>query len=244
MTVDEGFDELQNEVDVPPDVMKVARRRRDLFRSTLPKADDVIEVFPTGSLARGTHKDPLHDVDLVCVFDPDAHEDWGEPGDSADASLDHLSGLISEFLGSDGSEGEEVRLVRKQNHALKCFMDDPEGEDPFTVDVAPAFRHSEGGLLIPERDTRSWIRSDPEYLIEAVSKRHAERGEFAKLVRVLKRWSTDHATGMKSLVVEVLALHHLPSLARPQAFEFLRRRREGGYGTGGGPRRFVRRDSA
>lgn len=37
------------------------------------------------------------------------------------------------------------------------------------------------------------------------------------MVRVLKRWSTDLETGMKSLVVEVLALEHLAVLDRPEA---------------------------
>ncbi|HEX2050112.1 MAG TPA: nucleotidyltransferase domain-containing protein [Actinomycetota bacterium] len=217
MGIAEGFDRLQKTVDVPADVMSEARRRRDLFRDALPKALDVIEVIPTGSLARGTHKDPLHDVDLVCLFDPHAHADWGEPGPSADDALGHLRWLINEFFGEDGSEGHEVRLMRKQNHALKCFMDDPDGEAPFTVDVTPALRHGERGLIIPERRAQRWIRSDPEYLMEEVARRHSEWSQFAKMVRVLKRWSADHGSGMKSLVVEVLALDHLPTLNRSEA---------------------------
>lgn len=217
MGVEEGFDQLQTEVDVPPDVMKEARRRRDLFRSALPLADDVAEVVPSGSLARGTHKDPLHDVDLICVFDPEAHEDWSEPGPSAEASTDHLADLIKGFLGSAGSEGYEVRLVLKQYHALKCFMDDPEDERPFTVDVAPALRHPDRGFWIPERKAARWIRTDPEFLIEAVASRHSSWNQFARLVRVLKRWGADQDIQMKSLVVEVLALDHLPIAVRPEA---------------------------
>lgn len=217
MNVDEGFDQLQTEVDVPPDVMKEARRRRDLFRSALLLADDVVEVISSGSLARGTHKDPLHDVDLIAVFDPEDHEGWGKPGTSAEESMDHLADLITGFLGPGGLEGYEVRLVRKQNHALKCFMDDPDDERPFTVDVAPALRHPERGFWIPELKSASWIRTDPEFLIETVAGRHSSWNQFAKLVRVLKRWSEDRDTGMKSLVVEVLALDHLPADARPDA---------------------------
>jgi hypothetical protein len=218
LSVDKGFDQLQSEVDVPRDVMREARRRRDLFRSALPKVEDVTKVIPTGSLARGTHKDPLHDVDLVCLFKADAHPEWGQPGASADAALEHTRGLVTDLLGhEDGSEGREVRLIRKQNHALRCFLDDPDEEDPFTVDVAPALRHPESGLLIPQQRSSDWIRTDPEYLMELVAKRHAEWNQFAKLVRALKRWSADRSTGMKSLVVEVLALYHMPDLGRAEA---------------------------
>ena len=217
MSVDEGFDQLQGIVDVPSDVMREARRRRKFFKSSLEKAEDVLEVFPSGSLARGTHKDPLHDVDVVCVFDHDKHTDWGMAGASADVALDHTSDLINAALGSGGSDGEEVRLTRKQNHAIKCFLDDPEDEQPFTVDVTPALRASNGDILIPERESSSWIRSDPEHLMELVEKRHSVWRQFAKLVRVLKRWNTDNGGLMKSLVIEVLALDHMPDGDRPQA---------------------------
>lgn len=217
MGVQKGFDQLQQIVDVPPDVMREARRRRNLFKTSLEKADDVLKVFPSDSLARGTHKDPLHDVDVVCVFDPDKHSDWGSAGGSADAALGRTSDLVNVSLGTAGSDGEEVRLTRKQNHAIKCFLDDPDDENPFTVDVTPALRYSEGGILIPERESSCWIRSDPEYLMRLVEERHSTWGQFAKLVRVLKRWNADNGELMKSLVVELLALHHLPEADRPDA---------------------------
>src|SRR5207244_12463014 len=61
------------------------------------------------------------------------------------------------------------------------------------------------------------FRSDPEHLNTLVSGRHAEWSQFAKLVRVLKRWNSDHGEHMKSLLVEVLALDHLPVADRPGA---------------------------
>ena len=68
MSVESGFDDLQREADSTPEAVAEARRRRDAFRDAMPAADDVNKVFPSGSLARGTHHDPIHDVDLVCVF--------------------------------------------------------------------------------------------------------------------------------------------------------------------------------
>lgn len=217
MGLESGFDDLQKVADAAPDAVIEARRRRDVFRSALGERDGIAEMLPSGSLARGTHKDPIHDVDLIAIFDAAAHSDWGQPGASAETALEHTRSIISERLGSNGSDGEEVRLTRIQNHSVKCFLDDPEDENAFSVDVTPALRHPEGGLLIPEGRSAKWIRTDPEHLIKLVADRHFAWNQFAKLVRVLKRWNSDHGDHMKSLVVEILALDLLPIADRPTA---------------------------
>jgi predicted nucleotidyltransferase len=217
VSVATGFDDLQSAANASLEAVQEARRRRDVFRDALERATDVIEVIPTGSLARGTHKDPIHDVDLVAVYDAAAHPGWGSAGPSAKEALEHTRDLIKECLGSSGTVSEEVRLTRLNHHSVKCFLDDPEDCDPFTVDVTPSYRRLEGGLWIPEQNNQQWIPSDPEHLNGLVAARHAEWDQFARLVRVLKLWNADHGKIMKSLVVEVLALHHLPVAERPEA---------------------------
>lgn len=217
MSVESGFDDLQRAADAPPEAVAEARRRRDAFREALPTADDIEKIVPSGSLARGTHKDPIHDVDLVCVYDASSHPDWGAPGASALDALEHTRSLIKDKLGHDGSEGREVRRCDLRNHSVKCFLDDPDSPGAFTVDVTPALVHPERGFWIPQNDTEEWIRSDPGHLIDLVACRHDSWRQFAKLVRVLKRWNADHGEHIKSLVVEVLALDHLPVADRPLA---------------------------
>jgi predicted nucleotidyltransferase len=219
MSVNSGFDDLQATVNASPESLKEARRRRDVFRAALGGAADIVEIIPTGSVARGTQRDPIHDVDLVAVFDAESHDNWGTPGDSAEAALEHTRGRVKDLLGSSGSHSEEVRFTRLNNHSLKCFLDNPEDTDPFTVDVTPALRQAGGVLLIPERLNREWILSNPEHLNGEVARRHAEWNQFARLVRVLRRWNTDQGKVMKPLVIEVLALTHLPVDDRPQALK-------------------------
>jgi hypothetical protein len=212
VSVDSGFNTMQSTVNVDADDLKEARRRRDLFRKELVKDPDVVEVRPSGSLARGTHKDPVNDVDIVVVFDAAAHPDWNQPGRSADDALAHVQDAVRRRLGSDGTG--DVRLTKPRNHSVKCF---PGDENGFTVDVTPALARSAGGFWIPESRSADWVASDPQYLIDEVAKRHAAWNEFARLVRVLKRWNTDHGEHMKSLTVEVLALDLLPVASRPNA---------------------------
>lgn len=219
MSVESGFDDQQSVVNVPPDAMVEARRRRDVFIDAFETADDADDAWASGSLARGTHKDPIHDVDVVVVFADSAHPDWGQPGSSAEDALEHTRELAKTLLGTNGSEGVEIRHTLLQNHAVKCFLDDPDDPNAFTVDLAPALVRTEGGIWIPEQDSKDWVPSDPKHLMRLVDERHARWNRFAKLVRVLKRWNADHGQVMKSLVVEVLALDHLPEADRPVALQ-------------------------
>jgi hypothetical protein len=218
VTLKGDFDALQQEVNADKEQVDEARRRRDIFRDALGPQEDVAETIPSGSLARGSHADPIHDVDLVVVFEADAYSHWGEPGASADNALGVVQSRVRELLGaSEGTCGNEVRLASPRNHAVKCFLDDPDDPDAFTVDVMPALRHPEGGLLVPESASKDWIRTDPEHLIGLVGQRHADWNEFVKLVRVLKRWNQDHGKFFKSLTIEVLALKCLSQAERPEA---------------------------
>ena len=215
MSLNSGFDEVQACADADIAQVRDARTRRDLFRRELPCFPDVIELRPSGSLARGTHIDPIHDVDLVAVFSESAHPKWGKPGGSAEEALEHARKLIKDCLGSDGTG--DVRHTRVQNHSVKCFLDDPDDPDAFTVNITPALVQVEGGILIPEKNNKRWVASDPQFLMDEVARRHDAWKEFTKLVRVLKRWNRDHGKRMKDLVVEVLALTWLNEADRPTA---------------------------
>jgi Second Messenger Oligonucleotide or Dinucleotide Synthetase domain len=218
MDINAAFDTLQEEVNASAEAVKEARRRRNLFCEAFSGDDDVTECVHSGSLARGSQKDPINDVDEIIVFDAEAHPDWGQPGPSAGEALDHVQTRVNELLGAtNGTHAQEVRLARTRNHSVKCWLDDPDDPDAFTVDVTPALRQADGTLLIPEKANERWITTDPEDLIARVRERHAEWNRFVGLVRCLKRWAADQSTEMKSLLIEVLALDHLPVDTRQRA---------------------------
>jgi hypothetical protein len=178
----------------------------------------MVQVISSGSLARGTQLDPIHDVDLIAEFAAAEHPDWGMPGDSADEALTYVAGRVMQALGAtNGTVGHEVRLTSKRNHVVKCFLDDPEADDPFAVEVAPALRRDDGSLLLPERHNSRWIVADPEYLVEEVGHRQADWPDFVPLARELQWWKKAYGLDMKNLVMEVLALRCLPGGDRPTA---------------------------
>lgn len=220
MSVLDTFKDFQKVVNADIAYVREARARRDLFRDAFLSEDDVVEVVPSGSLARGTHKDPIHDVDVIVVFDADDHPEWGSPGPSAADALDYVRGRVNSLLGvTNGTHEQAVRLARWRNHAVKCFLDDPEDPNAFTVDAMPALR-SDGKLLIPEAQSKDWVYCNPELLINLTAGKHAEWDKFAGTVRMLKWWSTEQNFKVKSLVMEVLALDFLPTdMSQPAAIK-------------------------
>lgn len=213
MQISTAFTQFQTIVNADPDSVAEARRRRNVFQDGLTPLSDVVRVIPSGSLARATQLDPIHDVDLIVEFADEEHPEWGRPGESADDALTYLAGRVMRELGAtSGVAAREVRLTSKRNHVVKCFLDDPEGENPFAVEVAPALRQQDGTLLLPERHNSRWITADPEYLITWVAERQAEWSDFVPLVRELKWWRKNSVElEMKSLAMEVLALRNLPA---------------------------------
>jgi hypothetical protein len=217
-----AFDTHQTAVNAAPDSVREARRRRNFFCDAFGKQPDVTETIPSGSLARGTQRDPIHDVDLIMVFCQEDHPDWDTGNGSAEAALEYIRGQVTSLLGAmAGTFAQEVRLTHLRTHVVKCFLDDPEDENAFTVEVMPALRRSAGGLRIPERGSDAgWVTADPEFLISEVAARHREWRSFAPVVRVIKKWKDVANLDMKSLTAEVLALNCLPA---PQPGQVLTR---------------------
>jgi hypothetical protein len=211
VSVFEAFDGFQQKVDADPGHVKLARERRAAFVEGLLSDPDVVEVVKSGSLARSTQLDPIHDVDLVAVYDRAAHPEWGGDGTSSADALGVVHDLVRATLADpDGSHHQLVRLANPRNRAVKCFVDDPDADHPFTVDVMPALRNADGTLLLPSARDKRWTNANPEYLIQEVRDRQDAWSHFRPMVRVLKHWRHGCGTDVKSLVMEVLALDYLP----------------------------------
>ena len=215
------FDKFAVEIERDPLMVLLARWRRAAVINALKDRPDVVEVIPSGNLARGTHLGPIHDVDLIVVFDKGMHPDWHGSG-SAQAALEHTQAAIRETLqiGLERPLGL-VHDTELRNHVVKSDLDPSLGPlddiipDAPPVDVMPAVRDG-SHLRVPERLSDRWIDVDPEWLMKMVAARQRAWSNFDEVVRMIKDWADHHGLKMKNLAVEVLVLGYLP---KPGLFE-------------------------
>ena len=102
---------------------------------------DVVEVIQSGSLARGTHIGPVHDVDLIVVFDRNRHPGYGMKGEAAEAKesaqgaiADLDSMLLEQLHPWRGAAGGLVKETEQRRHVVKYHGD---WTGPFS-DIIPA----------------------------------------------------------------------------------------------------------
>lgn len=218
-TVSRAFELFQPVVNTDPAELKEARRRRDLFDRAFEDEHDVDDVFCSGSLARKTHKDPIHDVDSVVVYRTGSRPSWGLDGPSAKAALDEVQSRTVHLLGVEaGTRAREVTAAVPRNHAVRCEFGALRGHG-FTVDVMPALRVP-GGLLVPVAREDRWEVVNPQDLIRRTRDRQAVYDDYVPLVRTVKFWKDERKTvnsslDAKSLLIEVLA-YELLDRARPR----------------------------
>jgi hypothetical protein len=228
MESDDGFRSFSRAIETDPIGMLLAKWRRDVFIRKLKQLPDVVDVIPSGSLTRGTQIGPVHDVDLIIVFDKAKHPDYGIKGttkeakESAQAAITHLEGRLLEQLHPwRGAAGGLLKETEQRSHVVK-YKGDWAG--PFKefipsappVDVMPAVREG-SHLLIPERGT-GWIDIDPERLIRQVAQRQREWKYFTAVIGMVKAWARLNHLKMKNLAIEVMVLKYCP---RPGLFETL-----------------------
>jgi hypothetical protein len=217
MRSDEAFRESGRVVQADPLMALLARWRRSVVIDVVKSRPDVEEVIPSGSLARGTHLEVIHDddVDLIVVFDESMRADW-DGGGSAGAALQHLQMAIRDEpqAGPERPQGL-VHDTEVRNHVVACNLDSSLGPlvdaipDASPVDVMPAVWEGTH-LRVPERASDRWIDVDPEPLLGVLAAQQRAWSNFDEVVRMIKGWAGHQGLRMTSLAVEVLVLKYLP----------------------------------
>ena len=158
--------------------------------------------FQSGSYARFTAHDPVHDLDVI------------HPG--SDSSIQSNPSVVIDALfsmmkdGYDNSTITKIKKIYRQSHSVTVeFADAP---DDFSIDVVPAIELVEGLnefnqplYLVPEilrlnkhnRQRRygkeaespiQWIKSDPRGYIKAASDLNESNSDFRHTAKLLKSW--------------------------------------------------------
>jgi hypothetical protein len=191
--------EILKEISVPIEVLKEARRRRNLVLRIAEEHDAARDRagFPSGSVAHGTANNPLEDADCGIkvnrrfeefrVYGPDAAEDRGP-----EAFIRLFSGFILPRLRRHFPNAE---VDLEGNRAIKFLchetvqIDDWGPVDPYVELIVGLDRANGPGIWIPNRRRRSWDPADPELHTELMTERDPEalRVLRAHALRLAKR---------------------------------------------------------
>lgn len=171
--------------------------------------------FQSGSYARFTAIDPVHDLDIIYIL-PD------------DTVLSHPQKVMTELRSTllDAYEASKISKIKKitaQTHSVTIVFDDDSALEPFSIDVVPAVslddEINEFGdtlYIVPEilkanhqkrveryenaaKNPIGWIKSDPKGYISAAAKLDfSTKGTFRKTVKVVKSWRHKQKVNHKS----------------------------------------------
>lgn len=221
--VEQEFQRFSRQLEADPLAVFLARSRRDAAMDALKRQPGVAQVLPSGSLARGTQARLIHDVDLIVVFEAEAHPEWHGPG-SADAALDAMQRMIAETL--QRGPLKQVHSTEKKNHVVKAELEPSWGPLDGIVrgappmDFMPAVRKGTHlrvpERLNPQRRAEPWIEVNPEKLQSMVAERTREWENFDNVVRMVDDWASERDLEMPRLGAEVLVLKYTP---RPGLFK-------------------------
>jgi hypothetical protein len=149
----------------------------------------VTAVRTIGSADRGTIIRPLHDVDLMAVFDGAAWKGryW----------LTGSQPFITRVR--DALDLGGARIVGTRGQAVRIFYT----SGPM-VDVAPVFPLSGGGYYLPN-GRGGWMTTDPDFHKRWINEQNAKLSHHLKpFARLIKRWNRVHSERLSSFHIEVM----------------------------------------
>lgn len=184
--------------------------------------DSIQDSFLYGSYRRHTAIHDIKDVDIVMIssFDPD--------DDTPSTVLNKLHAALERCYGNEN--------VLKLNRRSVCVTNPlPDEKTDLTLDVLPAVEVNDGSgyLLVPDRDQKDWILTNPRGHIDAISKANIESGRtLVPMVKIMKAWwhyqsalianSEDKKLRPKGFWLETLVLTHFDATQDSWAKRFIK----------------------
>lgn len=208
LTIDEAFRKFKSRLELNSKEQANATKRHEDVRSVICGSFAVDRSFLTGSYKRWTKTKPLKDVDIFFVLgEAERHYRDKDP----DAVLTSFADVLADEYG-EGAVRKQGRSVNV-DFGVQVDADDNTDYRILSVDAVPAFVSGDD-YEIPNRDTGSWTKTNPEtHAAKATAAHQAYGNEWKGLVRMVKYWNNQPRHGEKpvkpSFLIEVMALECL-----------------------------------
>jgi hypothetical protein len=190
---DEAFAGLKATLEITQTETDLAATRHKLIRDFISERWDITDDFLTGSYRRHTKTKRLQDVDIFIVLDPEG-EQGGYAAKSPTTVLEALRSLLNE-------RWDDVLVDRMA--AVVSY-----GDEVASFEVVPAFDRQNGGYLIPDAKSGTWIATDPTVHQELTTKKNSAcNGKYVPFVKMIKGINRELGDPVSpSFLLEVMAL--------------------------------------
>lgn len=171
-TTTQAFDLFDENLKLDPKERAAAEKCHNEVTELLRSVGLIVYAFLQGSFARKTMIRPLRDIDKVVVLDP------ALLGLTPDEVMDRIQAVIAVHY--------PAVTFRRTRHSLQVDF----GPTSFYFDVVPAWETAtdDDDVLIANRETGSWERSNTRELIRVVAERNDEtNGRFIHQARMGKQ---------------------------------------------------------
>ncbi len=192
-TVSAAIERFLGRITLTDAKVETAARRAATIQNLAQRRLNVLEVFPTGSLVRGTALRGQSDLDVFLVLHHGEHARDRTPTEFLNEVRVALSGY-------------NARLVRRNGQAVSLYF-----QTWPNVDVVPAVRVVDEGRFryhdIPDMNRDAWISTNPASHTQQVL---ALPSHGVDRVRMFKAWNHAHGGYFQSYHLEVFALRAPP----------------------------------
>jgi hypothetical protein len=168
---------------------------RDAFPATsdLPFSRSTL----VGSAGRHTIIRPLDDVDVMAEFN-NKNNIFERYRHDSQAFLYRIRDALS---------GYSVKIVGARGQAVRLFYTNAPH-----VDIAPVFKWNGAGYALPN-GTGAWLTTDPVFHSQWLDEQKKALGtQLRPLIRMMKRWNSEHSNYLKSFHLEILVASGFTSL--------------------------------
>jgi len=202
LTTMQAFDKFRRRLELSDTEQKDAERRHSDLRECIRGGFDIETDFLSGSYRRHTKTKPLKDVDVFFVLG--TNEKWRRNKPPIDTLQAFESRLKQTY-----TERDQVEIGRRCVTTVfekSYYPDDHEGK-VLSTDAVPAFKVDGGVYEIPDRITKTWIKTNPDKHREQATAKNKEMGGFwIPLVKMAKGWNRANGQPIKpSFLIEVMA---------------------------------------
>lgn len=201
-TTTQAFDDFRRRLELSQTEQDDARRRQEDVRECIREGFDLSTDFLSGSYSRHTKTKPLKDVDVMFVLG--TKERWRR-----DKAPIEMLEAFKKCLEAKYTERDQVTIGRRSvsvEFEKNYYPEEHEGK-VLSIDAVPAFLLGTEQYEIPDKETGTWIKTNPKkHQEQSTAKNKQLDGRWVPLVKMAKGWNRANGKPVKpSFLVEVMA---------------------------------------